>query len=222
MANMCPNVGFFLGFVATVGILYTLASKSWKQNSQVASQSNMYGVHSYEGLWVRCTSPVPGTFQCDTYDTSILGIQTGLTGQRIMMCLATICAVFGLIAGALGLHCIRVMENSRKSKVWTGRGGGFLMLFGGTLCFASVTWYAVDVVRDFWLKNGLESTTFQYEFGAALYVGWVSSGVALIAGALMACCTCGGSDDSDDMGGYKYNYKPPAAGKPAARNTEYV
>ena len=48
-------------------------------------------------------------------------------------------------------------------------------LHAGTLCFASVTWYAVDVVRDFWLKNGLESTTFQYEFGAALYVGWVSS-----------------------------------------------
>ncbi|XP_076800481.1 claudin-4-like isoform X3 [Clavelina lepadiformis] len=213
-------VGCFLSFLAVTGIIFTTAFPEWKRNSVQSSQSNFIQVYSAEGLWLRCTSPQPGQYNCDMYDVAIIGLQAAIQGLRTMMCLAGILSLLGTITSIIGLPCNNTLNE--KKKVLTLRIAGLMLLLAGTLCFASVTWYAVDVVRDFWLKNGLESTTFQYEFGAALYVGWVSSGVALIAGALMACCTCGGSDDSDDMGGYKYNYKPPAAGKPAARNTEYV
>jgi len=51
-----------------------------------------------------------------------------------MMCVATIAAVAGVVAGALGLHCIRVMEGS-KGKVWSGRGGGILMILAGKILY---------------------------------------------------------------------------------------
>ena len=74
MTNIGANIGVLVAVVATVGIIYTLASKEWKKNSQVASAQNTIGLNSYEGLWVRCTSPVPGTIQCDTYDDSFLAL----------------------------------------------------------------------------------------------------------------------------------------------------
>ena len=74
MANLCTNIGVLISFASLVGIIYTLASKEWKRNSQVSSQPNAIGTNSYEGLWVRCFSPVSGTIQCDQYDDSILGL----------------------------------------------------------------------------------------------------------------------------------------------------
>ena len=74
MANACQSIGLVLAFMSVVGIIYTLASKEWKRNSQVSSGSQFYGTNSYEGLWIRCYSPVPGQIQCDQFDQSYLGL----------------------------------------------------------------------------------------------------------------------------------------------------
>ena len=74
MANPCPSVGLVIGFIATIGIIYTLASKEWKVNNPQSSQNVNMGIHSYEGLWVRCTSGQPGQIVCDSYDESILAL----------------------------------------------------------------------------------------------------------------------------------------------------
>ena len=44
----------------------------------------------------------------------------------------------------------------------------------GLLTLASVSWYASEVVQEY-NKQQLVNATFVYEFGSALYVGWVSS-----------------------------------------------
>ncbi|XP_026692137.2 claudin-1-like isoform X1 [Ciona intestinalis] len=217
MANACPSVGLALGILATVGILYSLASKEWKRNSQNSSQNVNRGIYSYEGLWVRCTSPMPGQFQCDNYDESFLALPASLQAQRAMMCIAAIAAVAGIVAGALGLQCIKVMEGS-KAKIHTGRGGGGLMFLAGALTIAAVSWYAADVVYQFHVEV-ITNQSFTYEFGSALYVGWIAGGCALISGALMACCTCGNEEDTDSYPAY--TYKPPKASG-GGNNTEYV
>uniref|UniRef100_H2Z188 Claudin n=1 Tax=Ciona savignyi TaxID=51511 RepID=H2Z188_CIOSA len=216
MANNCPAVGLVLGLISTVGILYALASKEWKRNSAASSQNVNRGINSYEGLWIRCTSPYPGQFQCDNFDESSLALPASLQAQRAMMCLSAIAAVAALAAGTIGLHCIKVMEGT-KAKTYTGRGGGILMMLAGALCVAAVSWYAADVIYQFHVEVILNST-FAYELGSAIYVGWVAGGLALIAGALMACCTCGNDEDTESYPAY--TYKPPSA-KPA-HNTEYV
>jgi len=191
MANPCPSVGLLFGFLATVGIVYTLASKQWKVNSQVSSSNVNMGIHSYEGLWVRCTSSLPGQQLCDTYDESILALPAELQAQRALMVLALIFAVGGLAAGAIGLECIHVMSES-KQKTMTGRTGGALMFLAGVCTLVAVSWYAAVVVWEFqvsgvYAKNpsAYQNTAFAYEFGPALYVGWITSGIALI---LASCC----------------------------------
>lgn len=44
----------------------------------------------------------------------------------------------------------------------------------GALTLVSVSWYAAEVVREFWRDQVIDAA-FQYEFGAALYVGWICS-----------------------------------------------
>nr|XP_026692137.1 claudin-1-like isoform X1 [Ciona intestinalis] len=216
MANACPSVGLALGILSTIGILYSLASKEWKRNSQNSSQNVNRGIYSYEGLWVRCTSPMPGQFQCDNYDESFLALPASLQAQRAMMCIAAIAAVAGIVAGALGLQCIKVMEGS-NAKVHTGRAGGGLMFLAGALTIAAVSWYAADVVYQFHVEV-ITNQSFTYEFGSALYVGWIAGGCALISGALMACCNCG-NEETDSYPAY--TYKPPKASG-GGNNTEYV
>lgn len=224
MANPCPSVGLLLGFLATVGIVYTLASKQWKINSQVSSSNVNMGIHSYEGLWVRCTSSQPGQELCDTYDESILGLPAELQAQRALMVIALIFAVCGLSAGALGLECMHVMPEN-KQKTLTGRTGGGLMFLAGVCTLAAVSWYAAVVVWEFqtngmYAKNpsSYSNAAFAYEFGPALYVGWITSGIALISGILLLCCTAEVEDDDDDMRP-AYTYKRPI---PSSNNAEYV
>jgi len=216
MANTCSSIGWFIGVLALAGILFALSSKEWKKNNAAGSQAAAMSIHSYEGLWVRCTSSTPGVYTCDQYDESFLSLPASLQAQRAMMVLASICALAGVLAGALGLDCIQAIEG--KSKTYTGRTGGGLMVLAGILTIASVSWYAAEVVREF-TEQKLTNSTFVYEFGTALYIGWISSILALVAGILLLCCNCGSTEEQDD---YPYSYgpsKPVAASRP---NTEYV
>jgi len=70
MGNPCPGVGLGIGFIALIGIIYTLASKEWRVSSSTSSSNVVMDIHSYEGLWVRCTSPQSGQITCDHYDES--------------------------------------------------------------------------------------------------------------------------------------------------------
>jgi len=219
MANACTSIGWAVGVLAFAGILFALASKEWKKNNQASSVAAANGIHSYEGLWVRCVSSLPGQYQCDQFDESFLALPASLQAQRAMMVLASICAVAGVIAGALGMDCIVAMgDGTSKSKAYTGRTGGGLMVLAGLLTLGAVSWYAAGVVQEF-NQQQIVNATFVYEFGSALYIGWISSILAIIAGILLLCCNCGAVDEPDD---YPYTYnpaKPAAASRP---NTEYV
>ena len=67
----CFDVGVAVSFLSFFGTIYVLASKHWKENSPVSSSNIAQGVQSYEGLWVRCVSTLPGMYQCDTFDESL-------------------------------------------------------------------------------------------------------------------------------------------------------
>jgi len=208
MGSPCPGVGVGLGFVATIGIIYTLASKEWRVNSQTSSSAVAMNIKSYEGLWVRCTSSQAGQIICDNYDESKWLLPGELRGQRAFMCLAFIAALAGVIAGAVGLECIGMMKAS-KGKTWTGRSGGICMILAGLFTITAVSWYAAGVVRDFKVDEALDNT-FVYQFGSALYVGWIAGGVALFSGCLLLFCNrMEEEDDGDDVRMKPYKYKSP-------------
>jgi len=68
-------VAFFVGGLALVGIILSTAYPEWTRNSQVSSQPFLRGQRVFRGLWWRCYSGLQGLFQCDFYDTSIIGIE---------------------------------------------------------------------------------------------------------------------------------------------------
>lgn len=220
MANVCSTIGWFVGVLAFIGILLTLASKEWQKNNAATSGGVVNGIFAYEGLWVRCVSSLPGQFQCDQFDDSFLALPASLQAERAMMVLASICAFAGVVAGALGMDCITAMgDATSRSKVYTGRSGGGFMVLAGLLTLASVSWYAAGVVQEFNKQVAL-GATFVYEFGSALYVGWISSILALISGIILLCCNCGAVEEADEYPAYNYGpSKPVTASRP---NTEYV
>jgi len=84
----------------------------------------------------------------------------------------------------------------------------------------AVSWYAAGVVQEFKFDQ-INQNSFAYEFGPALYVGWISGGFALIAGSLMACCASG--YDEEDEYEPRIATNPYKAGKiKTTRSAEYV
>jgi len=75
MARNGGMVAFFVGGLALVGIILSTAYPEWTRNSQVSSQPFLRGQRVFRGLWWRCYSGLQGLFQCDFYDTSIIGIE---------------------------------------------------------------------------------------------------------------------------------------------------
>jgi len=211
------SLALILSIVIMIATILITIAPYWKINNAAASDNANSGIVKFMGLWYRCNSVAPGTFYCDTYDTTFLKLSASLQAQRAMMIVASIAAVAGVLCATLGMDCITVMgDHSSKAKKYTGRTGGACVILTGCLTLAAVSWYAVDVVQQFRRSQLNKETAFIYEFGSALYVGWVSSILSLISGAILLCCSYGSSEDSFDD--HPYN---PA--KPTRRsNTEYV
>jgi len=65
---------FFSGGLAFFGCIVTTAYPEWLRNSKQASENYLMSSYVFHGIWWRCNSIQIGTFQCDSYDQSILGI----------------------------------------------------------------------------------------------------------------------------------------------------
>ena len=72
-------------------------------------------------------------------------------------------------------------------------------LFLGTLTGISASWYAAEVVREYY-DPYFQNQKMKYTLGACLYIGWLSMVCSLLCGFLMVCCTCFNkpTDDSYD------------------------
>nr|XP_039249626.1 claudin-19-like isoform X2 [Styela clava] len=209
------TAAFGLCILAAIGVVFSTIHNEWKKNSQLDSQLNLVNIYTCAGLWVRCTSGVKGQLQCDSYETALLALPAYLSALRGMMIVSCIFTILGIAISGFSLDCNAQIEPTQR--IWARRVSGVMVALAGILTLASVSWYAAEVVREFWMDQ-VNQSSFQYEFGAALYIGWIASGLALISGCLMACCTCGEPEDEAD--GYRYTYNPPKT--QPSRNTEYV
>jgi len=189
---------------------------SWKVSSPVSSQGNFETLHSTEGLWRRCVTSAPGQLRCDNYDTALLGLPAELQVQRALMVLSVIALVTATVTAALALPCASCFQG--KKKTLTMRVAGILALLAGAMTITAVSWYAAGVIREFKFDQ-INQNSFAYEFGPALYVGWIAGGFALISGSLMACCAS--SEEDEDEYDPRPVYKPGKQYK-AGRNAEYV
>ncbi|NXU67084.1 CLD14 protein, partial [Horornis vulcanius] len=115
-----------------------------------------------------------------------LALPADLRAARAMMVISCLLAVLAAGAAVAGMRCTRCAEGSPAKASMAGSGGvGFVA--AGLLCLVPVSWSTSDVVADFYdpaLPAGVK-----YEIGQALYLGFFSSALTMLGGALL-CASC--------------------------------
>nr|KAF6440138.1 claudin 15 [Rousettus aegyptiacus] len=109
------------------------------------------------------------------------------------MITAILLGFLGVFLGIVGLRCTTIggVDLSRKAKL--AATAGALHILAGCCGMVAITWYAVNITRDFF--NPLYVGT-KYELGPALYLGWSASLLAILGGICLGSnCCCPAAQD---------------------------
>ncbi|MBN3284159.1 CLD6 protein, partial [Polyodon spathula] len=116
----------------------------------------------------------------------MLALPQDLQAARALTVISILLAVLALLVSIAGAKCTNcVEEESVKARV--SQVSGVLLLVAGVLYLIPVCWSANSVIRDFY--NPLVTEAQKRELGASMYIGWGSSALLLLGGALL-CCSC--------------------------------
>ncbi|XP_054649172.1 claudin-4-like isoform X3 [Dunckerocampus dactyliophorus] len=105
---------------------------------------------------------------------------------RALVVIAIIVAAFGIILGIAGGKCTNFVED-RVAKAKVAVAAGVIFICAGVLVLIPVCWSANTIIRDFY--NPILTNAQRRELGAALYIGWGTSALLLLGGALL-CSSC--------------------------------
>ncbi|NWV93716.1 CLD14 protein, partial [Machaerirhynchus nigripectus] len=201
-------LGFSLSLLGLIGTLIATVLPHWWRSAHVGT--NIITAVAYvKGLWMECVWHSTGVYQCHAH-RSQLALPADLRAARAMM--VTSCLLSALAAGiaVVGMRCTRCAEGSPAKASVAGSGGiGFVA--AGLLCLVPVSWSTSDVVTDFY--NPTLPAGMKYEIGQALYLGFVSSALTMLGGALLCASCLGNEAPFPPRSG---TAPPPSSGPPSA------
>ncbi|KAM9320222.1 claudin-22-like [Gastrophryne carolinensis] len=167
--------GMFLSLAGYVCCLVVLFIPHWLTFSPGLLTSEYYLL----GLWKTCVVQDVGLSVCQEFQTS-----TQLTPQirigRVLVCLSAITGALGFISATPALTCVKCLEDSQQLRKILAILGGLFFAVSGTLTFCSVSYFAYDTLIKFW-DHDIPKDIPRWEFGDAMYVGWVG-GFSLLSG----------------------------------------
>ncbi|XP_074131428.1 putative claudin-24 [Sminthopsis crassicaudata] len=137
------------------------------------------------GLWQTCVFQEEVGMQCKDFD-SFLALPTELKISRILMFLSNGFGVLGLLASGFGLDCLRIGEGQGELKKRLMILGGILLWLSGITALIPVSWVAHITVQEFWDET-IPDIVPRWEFGVALFVGWIAGFSLLLGGFLFNC-----------------------------------
>ncbi|XP_072851952.2 claudin-18 isoform X1 [Pogona vitticeps] len=193
--TMCQAMGFFVSSLGFAGCIVATAMDAW--STQDLYDNPVTAVFQYQGLWRSCVSQSSGLTECRPYFT-ILGLPAMFQAVRALMIVGIVLGAFGLLVAIISLKCLRMgnMEDSAKGKMTLT--AGIMCIVGGLCAICGVSVFANMLVTNFWMSTAgmyqqgmMQTLTTRYTFGAALFVGWVAGGLALVGG-IMLCIACRG------------------------------
>ncbi|XP_078088302.1 claudin-24-like isoform X2 [Mustelus asterias] len=170
-----------LGWVCSV--LATMLQQWLILNSDLV-QTETFSI----GIWETCVAQDDGPVQCKGYD-SLLGLPEDIQLTRILMCVSIVLGLLGLIFSLSGAASFTCVSDSGTTKGRLAVGGGVFCLLAGVTTFAPVTYMAHVTVVNFW-NAALPSFVPRWEFGPALFVGWVGGFLLLLGGLLLITAQC--------------------------------
>ncbi|XP_026157149.1 putative claudin-24 [Mastacembelus armatus] len=189
-SNMCALelLGVFFSAGAWLGFLATTLMSTWLTLSTELLSTETFQL----GLWETCVVQDLGGMECRPYDT-LLGLPSDIKLCRILICMAVAIGLLGLLVTIPGLHLVNSCQGQQdalRSKRALKMVGGILCLVAGALGLTPVSYMAhITVVRFF--DDTLPEMVPRWEFGDALFCGWTSGFVYLVAGTLLlASCLC--------------------------------
>ncbi|XP_023781861.1 claudin-14 [Cyanistes caeruleus] len=180
-------LGFSLSLLGLIGTLITTVLPHWRRSAHVGT--NIITAVAYvKGLWMECVWHSTGVYQCQVH-RSQLALPADLRAARAMMVISCLLAVLAAGVAVVGMRCTHCAEESPAKASIAGSGGiGFMV--AGLLCLVPVSWSTNDIVTDFY--NPTLPAGMKYEIGQALYLGFVSSALTILGGALL-CTSCLGN-----------------------------
>ncbi|KAM7418864.1 hypothetical protein PAMA_016136 [Pampus argenteus] len=175
-------LGLMLAVLGWVCGTLVCAAPLWRVSAFVGGELVIAQVF-WEGLWMNCLSQTTGQIQCKSYDSTLaLPLSTqaarGLTVLSLLLCL------LAFMLGVVGAKCTHCMgDGNQASKARLARIAGVLFLIAGLAYLIPICWTAYAIIKDFYDPN--VAAPLKRELGPALYLGWGTSVLLLLGGALL-------------------------------------
>ncbi|XP_029507812.1 putative claudin-24 [Oncorhynchus nerka] len=204
--DLCASTLELLGMVvymaAWLCALATTLMPQW-----LTLSTDLLLTESYElGLWETCVVQDMGGMECRPYD-SLLGLPQDIKVARIFMCISLAVGLLGLLLAIPGLHLVNSfsqgLEGCRAKRIMKVA-GGVLGMVAGVLSLVPVSYVAhLTVMRYF--DESVPEVVPRWEFGDALFCGWVGGFLLLVAGLLLFA-SCLGPPLADHSRGPQADY----------------
>lgn len=176
------ELGISLSMTGVAGTILICALPMWKVTAFIGTHLVVMQVF-WEGLWMTCVSEYTGQMQCKLYD-ALLDLSPDLQAARGLICISLVLGCLAFLIFLLGARCTNCLGHPQiKARV--------VMSSGAIFCLAALTsivpvsWTANSIIRDF--HNPRVPEVMKRELGAAIYIGFVTSGLLFCGGAIL--CT---------------------------------
>ncbi|NWW72683.1 CLD14 protein, partial [Climacteris rufus] len=204
-------LGFSLSLLGLIGTLIATVLPHWRRSAHVGT--NIITAVAYvKGLWMECVWHSTGVHQCQAH-RSQLALPADLRAARAMMVLSCLLSVLASGLAVVGMRCTHCAEGS-PAKASMAACGGATFVAAGLLCLVPVSWSTNDIIMDFY--NPTLPAGMKFEIGQALYLGFVSSSLSILGGALLCTSSqCLGNEPpfQPHPGRAAPSSAPPAASK---------
>lgn len=172
-----------LGAIGLVGTIAVTALPMWKVTAFIGPNLIVMEAQ-WEGLWMACIRQADIRMQCKVYD-SLLILPGDIQAARGLMCVSIVLAVLAVLVSVCGMRGIDYYQDDSRGKNVILLVGGCLFIAAGLATLIPVSWSTHTIIRDFYNPLVLESQ--KREIGQALYVGFATFLVLLIAGVILLC-----------------------------------
>ncbi|XP_017292645.1 claudin j [Kryptolebias marmoratus] len=191
------ELGISLSMTGLAGTMLICGLPMWKVTAFIGTHLVVMQVF-WEGLWMTCVSEYTGQMQCKLYD-ALLDLSPDLQAARGLICISLVLGCLGFLVFLLGARCTNCLSHPRfKARVVVSSGAIFCL--AALTAIVAVAWTANSIIVDFY--NPRVPEVLKRELGAAIYIGFVTSGLLFCGGAVL-CLSCPPQGPRPPSGGYR-------------------
>ncbi|KAH0624874.1 hypothetical protein JD844_032745 [Phrynosoma platyrhinos] len=180
------TVALLLVSIGMVGTFTVTLMPQWKVSAFTGNNIIVFET-IWEGLWMVCVSHIR-KYQCKFYE-SMLALPMAFEASRGLMCTACVLSVIAFLIAVSGMKCMQCPGNDEQTKRKILLTAGVIFLLTGIIVLIPVSLIANNIIKDFY--NPVNQVARKRELGAALYIGWITSGFLITGGAIFCSfCSC--------------------------------